>query len=58
MKMKNLAFESGFRVVLGNESSQAAEWFFRPVMRKAARKIVIMALINGCTYCREPVLRQ
>ncbi|SDA27214.1 Cupin domain-containing protein [Nitrosospira sp. Nsp18] len=25
MKMKNLAFESGFRVVLGNESSQAAE---------------------------------
>ncbi|MEO6430957.1 MAG: cupin domain-containing protein, partial [Nitrosospira sp.] len=25
MKMKNLAFERGFRVVLGNESSQAAE---------------------------------
>ena len=30
MKMKNLAFERGFRVVLGNESSQAAEMVLPP----------------------------
>ncbi len=30
MKMKNLAFERGFRVALGNEGSQAAEMVLMP----------------------------
>ncbi|BCT67911.1 hypothetical protein NNRS527_01500 [Nitrosospira sp. NRS527] len=30
MKMKNLTFERGFRVVLGNEGSQAAEMVLPP----------------------------
>lgn len=30
MKIKNLAFEKGFRVVLGNEGSQAAETVLPP----------------------------
>jgi hypothetical protein len=30
MKQKNLRFESGFRVVLGNRDSQAAEMVLSP----------------------------
>ena len=59
MKRKNLRFESGFRVVLGNRGSQAAEMVLPPgAPRKAAAKIATAALISGCTYCQEPVSPQ
>ncbi len=53
MKRKNLRFESGFRVALGNRHSQAAEMVLPPAMQKAARKTATVGPTNGCTYYRE-----
>lgn len=58
MKRKNLEFENGFRVALGNSDSQAAEMVLPRATPKEAPKTGTWGPINGCMLFPERAWRE